>query len=74
MVAAILLGASTSWIFLLVLLFCLADIDSVTSSASGPLLQIYYQATNSRAGAVCLVMFNVLAMLGTPLRSLLHSC
>ena len=61
-VMAVLLGASTSWIFLLVILFVLADVDLVISSSTGPLLQIYYQATSSRTGATCLLMFNVLAM------------
>lgn len=62
MVIAVLLGASTSWIFLLVLLFVVSDIDTVIDSTTGPLLQIYYQATSNRTGATCLLMFNVIAM------------
>ena len=73
---AVALGASTSWIFLMVLLFCLKDVDTAISSTAGregvksdnirgadsrhlALLEIYYQATSSRAGAVCLLMFNL---------------
>lgn len=62
MVGAVLLGASTSWIFLVVLLFVLKDFDAVISSPAGSLIEIYYQATSSRAGATCLTMFNVMAM------------
>lgn len=62
MVAAVALGSSTAFIFIIVLLFCLNDLDTVISAATGPLLQIYYQATNSRAGATCLVIINLVAM------------
>jgi len=62
MILAITLGSLTSWIFVIVLLFVMTDIDGVISSAAGPLLTIYYQATTSRAGATCLLLFNVLAM------------
>lgn len=75
MVAAVCMGAGTSWIFLVVLLFCafeffgqmfksdllmnlcllsstgLKDLSVVIESSTGPLLQIYYQATSSKAGA-----------------------
>lgn len=43
-------------------MFTLNDIDAVISSPSGALLQIFYQATNSKAGAVCLLMFPVVSM------------
>jgi len=62
MVLAVLLGSFTSWIFIVVLLFVLKDFDLVISAPTGPLLQIYYQAVNNRAGATCLLMFNVGAM------------
>ena len=32
---AVALGASTSWIFLMVLLFCLKDVDTAISSTAG---------------------------------------
>jgi hypothetical protein len=60
MVLAVFLGALSSWIFVLVLLFCLTDFTEVIESSAGPLLTIYYQATRSMAGATCLLMFNVL--------------
>jgi hypothetical protein len=44
------LGASTSLVFMIVLLFCLTDLPTVLASPTGPLLQIYYQATRSMAG------------------------
>lgn len=62
MVFAVALGSVTSFCFVIVLLFTLKDIDTVISSASGPLLQIYYQATSSRTGATCLLIFNIGAM------------
>ncbi|QRW06365.1 amino acid permease [Ceratobasidium sp. AG-Ba] len=62
MVMAVLIGATSSFAFLVVLLFCLTDIDAVISSPAGALLEILYQATSSRAGAVCLLMFPVLSM------------
>lgn len=62
MILAVLLGSISSWIFVIVILFSLTDIDTVISSATGPLLQIYYQATSNRAGATVLIMFNLGAM------------
>lgn len=50
MVLAVVLGAVTSWIFMVVLLFCIRDFEAVVAAPTGPLLQIYYQATNNRAG------------------------
>lgn len=50
MVLAVILGAVTSWIFMVVLLFCIRDFEAVVAAPTGPLLQIYYQATNSRVG------------------------
>lgn len=75
MVLAVLMGSVTSWIFMVVLLFCVRDFAAVVASPMGPLLQIYYQATSSRAGvsespqstadifqATCLCLFNMVAM------------
>lgn len=61
-VLAVCMGASLSLVLLIVFLFCLTDYDQVVNSATGPLLQILYQATRSRAGAVCLNMFPLLSM------------
>ena len=68
MILAITLGSLTSWIFVIVLLFVMTDIDGVISSAAGPLLTIYYQATTSRAGATCL---RELLLMGLLIRALL---
>jgi choline transport protein len=54
MVAAVLIGASSSFIFLICLLFSMQDVDLVNSSPAGALLETMYQATSSRAGAICL--------------------
>lgn len=62
MVMAIAMGAVTSWIFMVVILFCLRDFDAVIGSPVGALLEIYVQATENRAGATCLLMFNLVAM------------
>ncbi|BEJ14245.1 hypothetical protein CspHIS471_0400120 [Cutaneotrichosporon sp. HIS471] len=62
MVMAVGLGTITSWIFMVVLLFCLTDFDAVAASPNGPLLTIYHQATGSLAGSTCLVIFNLLSM------------
>ncbi|KAI5480288.1 glycoside hydrolase family 16 protein [Pseudohyphozyma bogoriensis] len=59
MVLAVLMGAATSWLFVIIVLFCMTNIDDVISAAQGPLLTIYYQATKSRAGATCLLVFNL---------------
>lgn len=62
MVMAVILGSITSWIFILILLFVMTDIDGVIAGAGGPLLTIYFQATSNKEGAVCLLIFNVVAM------------
>lgn len=83
MVMAVVLGATSSWIFILVLLFTLsacgglslrmlhlltpcatctptADFEQLLTSAAGPLLTVYYQATGNMAGATCLVLINTM--------------
>jgi len=57
MIYCILIGMATGFIFLSVLLFVLTDVDRVNTSANGPILEILYQATGSRAGATCLLIF-----------------
>lgn len=59
MLYAICIGMFTGFIFLACLLFVLKDVNVVIESAAGPLLQILYDATNNKAGAVCLLMFPV---------------
>ncbi|KAF5636758.1 HNM1-choline permease [Fusarium tjaetaba] len=51
-VYAIGVGGSTGVIFILVILFCLTDVDKVVSSPTGqPLIALFDQATNSRAAS-----------------------
>lgn len=59
MLYAIGIGMFTGFIFLTCLLFVLKDVNAVIESAAGPLLQILYDATSNKAGAVCLLMFPV---------------
>lgn len=59
----ILIGMFTGFIFLSVLLFVLTDVDSVNTSAAGPLLEILFQATSNKAGSVCLLMFPLVCLL-----------
>ncbi|KAJ9134271.1 Choline transport protein [Pleurostoma richardsiae] len=59
------IGMFTGFVFLSCLLFVLKDVDTVIGSAAGPLLQILYDATQNRAGAICLLMFPLVCMLFT---------
>ena len=64
MVYCVCIGTFTGFVFLVVLLFVSGgDIESIISSTAGPLLQILYNATQSRAGAVCLLIFPLLCLL-----------
>lgn len=65
MIMCILIGMFTGFIFLSCLLFVLKDVDTVISSAAGPLLQILFDATNNKAGATCLLVFPLVCMLFT---------
>lgn len=52
MVAAIGIGSTTGFIYLMCLLFSTSDYNALLTSPNGALLEAYYQATGSRAGAV----------------------
>ena len=59
MYTCVLIGVFTGFIFLMVLLFVAGQIDGpggVIESTAGPLLQIFYNATGNKAGAICLLM------------------
>lgn len=56
MIACVAIGIFTGFIFLTVLLFVAGDVEGVISSAAGPLLQIFYNATKSNAGSICLLV------------------
>ena len=57
MIYTVLVGLSTGFIFLMVLLFVAGDIDDVISAGAGPVLEIFFDSTNSLAGSVCLLMY-----------------
>ncbi|GKZ29957.1 hypothetical protein AbraIFM66950_007295 [Aspergillus brasiliensis] len=52
MVMSVGMGAVTGFIFLLTLCFCIGDIDATANSSTGvPVLQIFYDSTQSKVGA-----------------------
>ncbi|KAH8901610.1 gaba permease [Thozetella sp. PMI_491] len=65
MLACIGIGMFTGFVFLSCLLFVLKDVDVVIQSTAGPLLQILYDATENKAGAICLLIFPLVCMLFT---------
>lgn len=65
MLACIVIGMVTGFVFLSALLFCIKDIDTVISASYGPILQIFYDATGNKAACVCLLMFPLLCMFFT---------
>lgn len=56
MIACVGIGTVTGVIFLVVLLFVAGGITPIISSSAGPLLAILKHATQSNAGAICLLM------------------
>jgi len=63
MIACVAIGVFTGFVFLTVLLFVAGNIDDVIESAAGPLLQIFFDATKNKAGAVCLLIFPLICLL-----------
>ena len=57
MLACVGIGVFTGFIFLTCLLLVAGDVDNVISNAAGPLLAIFYNATGSKAGSICLLMY-----------------
>ncbi|KAL4797002.1 amino acid/polyamine transporter I [Aspergillus venezuelensis] len=62
MIGCVGIGITTGLIFLIVLLFVAGDINNVIESAASPLLQIFYDATASNAGSICLLMFPLICL------------
>jgi choline transport protein len=62
MLLAVVVGAGSSFIFLMVLLFCMTNIDAVIESSAGSLIAAMQQSTNSTAGAICLAVFPIISM------------
>jgi len=63
MIYCVAIGMFTGFIFLVCLLFVAGNVNDVITSTAGPLLQILYNATNSHAGAICLLMFPLVCLL-----------
>ncbi|KAF2466342.1 amino acid permease, partial [Lindgomyces ingoldianus] len=64
MIYCVAIGTFTGFVFLVVLLFVSGgNSEDIISSPAGPLLQILYNATQNRAGAVCLLMFPLICLL-----------
>jgi len=59
------IGMFTGFIFLSCLMFVISNVDGVIEAAEGPLLHIFMDATKSRAGSICLLMFPLVCMLFT---------
>src|SRR4051812_32351794 len=63
MILAVAIGTFTGLGFLISLLFVLTDEKVVVESPAGPLLEILYQATGSKTGAICLDVFPIVCLL-----------
>lgn len=56
MLACVGIGVFTGLIFLICLLLVAGDVKDVITNTAGPLLAIFYNATKSKAGSICLLM------------------
>lgn len=67
MIAAVALNSAMGFGWLLMLLFCIGDFESVVNSQTGyPYMQIYYNATQSLPGATAMISLTLLmALLST---------
>lgn len=64
MIYCVMIGTVTGFLFLMILLFVSGgDAEAIISSTAGPLIQILFNATSSRPGAVCLLMFPLICIL-----------
>ncbi|EMC92243.1 hypothetical protein BAUCODRAFT_78321 [Baudoinia panamericana UAMH 10762] len=63
MIYCVAIGTFTGFIFLSCLLFVAGDAQQVIESPAGPLGYILYNATKSRAGTVCLLIFPLVCLL-----------
>lgn len=57
---AIVMAVITGFGYISAVLFVIGDVGEAVASAE-PLLTIYYQATNNKAGSICLMMFQLLS-------------
>lgn len=56
MIGCVLIGVTSGFIFLTCLLFVAGDITAVIADPAGPLLAIFFNATKSQAGSICLLV------------------
>ncbi|WPH03423.1 amino acid permease [Acrodontium crateriforme] len=63
MVYCVMIGIFTGFIFLVSLLFVAGNIETAIESPAGILGAIFFNATGSNAGTVCLLMFPLVCML-----------
>ncbi|KAI4255110.1 MAG: hypothetical protein LQ352_002720, partial [Teloschistes flavicans] len=63
MIACVGIGMFTGFIFLMVLLLVAGPVEDVIESAAGPLLHIFFNATNSRTGSIILLLFPLVCLL-----------
>ncbi|KAI5368226.1 putative amino acid/polyamine transporter I, amino acid permease [Septoria linicola] len=63
MIYCVAIGMFTGFVFLSCLLFVAGDITQVIESPAGPLNQIIFNATGSRVGMVCLLIFPLICLL-----------
>lgn len=56
-VLSVWIGAATGFVFLIAACFCIGSIEGVAGSATGvPIIQIFYDSTQSVAGSTCLTV------------------
>lgn len=59
------IGFATAFVYTIAMFFSVKDLDGVVNTVTGvPILELYYQAVGSRAGAICLELLIVLTAVG----------
>lgn len=69
-IGTVIIGFITSFCYSLVMFFCIKDFTLLLTSTTGvPILDIFYQVLNNRAGAVCLEVLILLTAIGCNIAS-----
>ncbi|UJO14537.1 hypothetical protein CLAFUW4_03142 [Fulvia fulva] len=63
MIYCVMIGMFIGFVFLSSLLFVAGDLTAVIESSAGPLNRIIWNATGSRAGTVCLLIFPLICLI-----------
>ncbi|KAF2716291.1 GABA permease [Polychaeton citri CBS 116435] len=64
-ILSVFIGAFTGFVFLIAICFCIGNIEETAASTTGvPLIQIFYDSTGSRAGAICLTVLITVICVG----------